>query len=147
MGFIETESQVLKQSNSLCLTAKDVLPLVNDIQALNNSIATPKPILYTKYVALITQEKDLPPVVTVLENEWVPVTIEWIRLSPGVITGKLSSGTFNQAKTFVLISENNPNSSIYISVESAVIIIHSFSNGTLEDSLIQNVPIEIRVYK
>jgi hypothetical protein len=107
------------------------------------SLIPPAP-TYKVYTALLTQTGTNPPVATVLENTLGDVV--WSYVSPGKYRANLS-GAFTEGKTF--LSENYENTFYILKIININFIAYSTyvtATDTLENGLLLDTPIEIRVY-
>lgn len=103
---------------------------------------------YRVYTGLISQTGTNNPTVVIIENTLG--NIVWTRNNNGIYQGYLS-GQFLAAKTFLLTSSDyaiNPtnqarqffrSSDDYVSISTQI-------NGVIADGLLDNTPIEIRIY-
>lgn len=107
---------------------------------------------YKVYTALLTQTTTDAPVATVLENT-LSAAIVWTRASEGVYEGTLT-GEFVDGKTVVIaltphmLGLSPTGESLVFRSSVNAVQIQSYSDRflTLADELLENFPIEIRVY-
>jgi hypothetical protein len=101
---------------------------------------------YKVYTALLSQEETDAPVATVLENTLGEII--WTRDTDGEYSGTLN-GAFLENKTFIIASINTgQGNTIIYSRDSNNLVYVSTSDAadTLIDNLLDQTPIEIRVY-
>ena len=109
-------------------------------------VVNPRP--YKVYTALLTQTGTNAPLATVLENT-LGVDINWTRLSIGAYSGVPTQPIFNFEKTHHIVNSNNKGLGFEIASQLNNIDdwrIHAFDEGSRMDSLLEYLPIEIRVY-
>ena len=104
---------------------------------------------YKKYIALISQSTTSAPTVIELENTIGPII--WTRNSTGIYYGALT-GAFTLDKTYVMLSNVQPNSIVLASrrdnntIEIQTTNLHSPTAALHDTHLIKNT-LEIRVYE
>ena len=119
---------------------------VDNSDPLNPILGDPRP--YKVYTALLTQTGTNAPVATVLENT-LGVDINWTRLSVGSYSGVSTKPIFNLEKTHHIINSNNQGLEFEATGELNNIDdwrIYASDGGIGKDSLLNYLPIEIRVY-
>lgn len=102
---------------------------------------------YKVYTALLEQDLTGAPVATVLENT-LGGTVVWSRLDPGEYQATVS-GLFTLNKTMIQISSNSGqgNTVTFFAADTNTIDLGTADDSfTLADNLLNNTPIEIRVY-
>jgi hypothetical protein len=100
---------------------------------------------YKKYVATVKQTGTSNPVVTVLEN--TIGTIVWTRDGVGQYIGTLSTAFPTDTKTFTLVGKSNQNFfDLFRLNNDEVALLSADTTNTLDDELLQDTAIEIRVY-
>lgn len=110
---------------------------------MNPDITLPKPKFVTVYTALLTQSGTGIPTANVLQNT-LGGTIQFTRTSTGIYT-ITSSGLFTANKTMVLIIPTLQVFNWAIASES-VINLQTLFSGSPSDDMLENTPIEIRIY-
>jgi hypothetical protein len=104
---------------------------------------------YKKYIALISQSSTAAPTVIELENTIGPIV--WTRTAVGVYFGTLA-GAFTASKTYVMLSQVEPNSIVLAerrdanSIEINTTNLHS-PTAAHHDTHLNNNTLEIRVYE
>ena len=126
----------------------DIINIQQDIDNIQEDIAALQP-TYKVYTALLNQTGTSAPIATILENTLG--SIVWSRVSTGLYKAELT-GAFTTSKTHLMIGsaavglaitnycEMNLNTVDFINVSTGRV------GGSLQDALLLNTPIEIRVY-
>lgn len=137
--------QLQDEDNDIWNAIEDIQ---GDIVSINNAIDALQP-TYKVYTALLNQTGTSAPTVIVLEN--TIGSIVWSRVSTGLYKAELT-GAFTTSKTHLMIGsaavglaitnycEINLNTVDFINVSTGRV------GGSLQDALLLNTPIEIRVY-
>lgn len=107
---------------------------------------------YKTYTALLSQESTGTPIATVLENT-LSGPVVWTRASEGVYEGTLAD-EFVDGKTVVIaltphmLGLTPTGESLVFRASANAVQVQSYSDrfSTLADTLLENFPIEIRVY-
>lgn len=114
---------------------------INEIISVVNDI---KP--YKTYVALLNQSGANPPVPIILEN--TIGNIVWTKIADGEYEGKLPDGFVVGKTTIICPSNSGPGQTIINDVpdNSTISIVTADTTNAYVDNLLNNTPIEIRVY-
>ena len=113
--------------------------------SINAGASTPA-LPYKVYTALLTQSGESSPSVTILQNTLGD--IEWTYYGEGTYIGQLIEG-FVENKTFPIYGQTNTNvaiTKIYRADSDSVWIEVFSSPNVYSDNVLNNTPIEIRVY-
>ncbi len=139
----------IKISELSAVTSLDGTELIEVVQSGTNKKATVSQVLpYKVYTALLTQTGTDAPVATVLQNT-LGGEVVWYRDDVGVYFGGFT-GAFPSGKSFSLTqsvfeSTLNRFETMVISVDE-VEFRTSAPDGSLQDDLLRNTPIQIQVY-
>jgi len=102
---------------------------------------------YYVYTAKITQTSFDDPVATILENT-LPFTPNWGRSDAGEYSCNIPTGDPTKIICFIgPTSTNTILSSLYSNNTDTVFLLSMNINGTPSDGLLNNTPVEIRLYK
>lgn len=147
MAYLERIRKILGDAKrSLPLTLKDLKNVYDDLRDLNTQTGT-----YKKYVALLTQSGTAAPTAVILENTLGGTPI-FTRGGAGDYTITLT-GVFLATKTFFIRPPaggdtwinlgRNDNNSMFLAVYTGGL---PGGAGVGTDGVLDNTPIEIRVY-
>ena len=148
MGFVNKQIGWSNESNLLQYILKQLVKLTAVVSKISSGGGgTPYTPPYKVYSALLNQDLTKDPEAIVLENT-LGSTIVWSRKNSGEYRATIS-GLFTNNKTMIQISTNTgQGDTVVFSVTDINTIELGTANSsfTLADNLLDNTPIEIRVY-